>query len=46
MDQKDGPMLEALKQLDLHEIRLPARTRDLPDRDRLALRFDAFRAAN
>lgn len=46
MDQKDGPMLEALKQLDRHEIRLPARTRDLPDRDRLALRFDAFRAAN
>jgi putative restriction endonuclease len=46
MDQKDGPMLEALKQLDLHEIRLPARIRDLPDRDRLALRFDAFRAAN
>jgi len=46
MDQRDGPMLEALKQLDRHEIRLPARTRDLPDRDRLALRFDAFRAAN
>lgn len=45
MDQKDGPMLEALKQLDRHEIRLPARAQDLPDRDRLALRFDAFRAA-
>jgi putative restriction endonuclease len=46
MDQKDGPMLETLKQLDRHEIRHPARARDLPDRDRLAIRFDAFRAAN
>jgi putative restriction endonuclease len=46
MEQKDGPMLEALKQLDRHSIRLPARPRDLPDRDRLALRFAEFRSAN
>lgn len=46
MGQRDGPMLEALKQLDRHRIRLPARPRDLPDRDRLALRFSEFRSAN
>lgn len=46
MGQRDGSMLEALKQLDRHRIRLPARPRDLPDRDRLALRFSEFRSAN
>ena len=46
MDQTDGPMLEALKQLNLRTIRLPQRAKDLPDRDRLALRFEEFRAAN
>lgn len=46
MDQRDGPMLEALKQLDHYRIRLPTRPRDLPDRDRLALRFTEFRSAN
>ena len=46
MTQKDGPMLEALKQLDRHIIRLPSRPKDLPDRERLALRFEEFRAAN
>lgn len=46
MGQRDGPMLEALKQLDRHRIHLPARPRDLPDRDRLALRFSEFRSAN
>jgi putative restriction endonuclease len=46
MEQSDGPMLEALKQLDHHRIRLPPRVRDQPDRERLALRFDDFRAAN
>lgn len=46
MGQRDGAMLEALKQLDRHRIRLPARPRDLPDRDRLALRFSEFRSAN
>ena len=46
MDQTDGPMLEALKQLNLRTIRLPQRAKDLPDRDRLALRFEEFRPAN
>lgn len=46
MEQSDGPMLEALKQLHHHTIRLPSRSRDLPDRDRLALRFEEFRSSN
>lgn len=46
MRQSDGPLLEALKQLHQRSIRLPERHKDWPDRDRLALRFDAFRAAN
>jgi putative restriction endonuclease len=41
--QNDGPMLEALKNLRDEKLHLPARTRDYPDRDRLALRFDVFR---
>lgn len=44
LDQKDGPMLEAMKQLDKRIIRLPPRTQDRPDRDRLAMRFEIFRA--
>lgn len=43
--QKDGPMLEALKALNGREIRLPIRPKDRPDRDRLALRYERFRAA-
>lgn len=46
MQQTDGPMLEALKQLHHHSIRLPFRLQDRPDRDRLARRFEEFRAAN
>lgn len=46
MQQSDGAMLEALKQLNHQSIRLPARPRDRPDRDRLALRFEEFRSAN
>lgn len=46
MEQSDGPMLEALKQLHHLSIRLPSRPKDLPDRERLALRFDEFRTAN
>jgi putative restriction endonuclease len=38
----DGPMLEALKRLNGQSIHLPGRTRDRPDRDRLALRFERF----
>jgi putative restriction endonuclease len=40
----DGPMLEALKRLNGRSIHLPGRTRDRPDKDRLALRFERFRA--
>lgn len=42
MEQHDGPMLDALKQLHHKTIRLPARVKDRPDRDRLALRFSEF----
>jgi putative restriction endonuclease len=44
LDQQDGPMLEALKQLDRQIIRLPPRPQDRPDRDRLAMRFAIFKA--
>ena len=45
MVQTDGPMLEALKRLKGTTIHLPTRAKDRPDRDRLALRFERFRAA-
>ena len=44
LGQNDGPMLEALKQLDGRSIRLPGRAKDQPDRDRLAVRFERFKA--
>ena len=44
LDQHDGPMLEALKRLEGEILHLPSRERDYPDRDRLALRFERFRA--
>ena len=43
--QKDGPILEALKRLDGEKIHLPQRMKDYPDRDRLALRFDRYKAS-
>jgi putative restriction endonuclease len=43
--QHDGPMLEALKALHLSALHLPVRERDRPDRERLAERFAAFKAA-
>jgi putative restriction endonuclease len=43
--RKDGPMLEALKRLDGEIIHPPKRDKDRPDRDRLALRFELFKAA-
>lgn len=46
MKQRDGPILEALKQLDQRMIRLPTRAKDRPDQDRLTMRFRAFREAN
>ncbi|MDZ4373398.1 MAG: HNH endonuclease [Phenylobacterium sp.] len=45
LTQNDGPMLEAIKGLDGGLLRLPKRPQDHPDRDRLALRFERFKAA-
>src|SRR6266478_78315 len=45
LGQNDGPMLKALKRLNGGTIHLPNRDRDRPDRDRLALRFERFKAA-
>lgn len=44
LEQKDGPTLEAMKRLHSNRIYLPSRGKDMPDRDRLALRFDQFKA--
>ncbi|MEM9428455.1 MAG: HNH endonuclease [Pseudomonadota bacterium] len=43
MEQRDGPVLEALKAANGNSIRLPKRQTDRPDRDRLAMRFERFR---
>jgi putative restriction endonuclease len=43
--QNDGPVLEALKQLQGKSIRLPERIRDRPDRARLAMRFEHYQHA-
>ncbi len=43
LDQDDGPLLQALKQLDGSGLHLPSRTRDHPDQDRLDRRFEVFR---
>ena len=45
LGQDDGPMLEALKRLKGGSIHLPGRIKDRPDRDRLAMRFERFKAA-
>jgi putative restriction endonuclease len=45
LSQDDGPMLEALKCLGGSTLHLPARVQDRPDRDRLAIRFEQFKAA-
>jgi len=42
MIQNDGPMLEALKQLNGRRMLMPGRDRDQPDRDRLAQRFEVY----
>lgn len=44
MEQRDGPMLEALKQLHGGRLHLPARDKDKPDRERLAQRFERFKS--
>lgn len=45
LGQRDGPMLEALKELHKGQVHLPARDRDRPDRERLAMRFERFKRA-
>ncbi len=45
LNQHDGQMLEALKQLNGGTLHLPARAKDYPDQDRLVLRFERFKAA-
>ena len=45
LDQRDGPVLEAMKQLQDRKLHLPKEARNYPDRDRLAERFERFRAA-
>ena len=45
LEQNDGPMLEGLKKLQGVCVLLPRRTKDYPDRDRLSVRFERFRAA-
>jgi putative restriction endonuclease len=44
LGQNDGPMLEALKGLKGGTIHLPGRIKDRPDQDRLAQRFERFKA--
>jgi len=43
--QRDGPMLENLKQLHHGALHLPERVKDRPDRDRLQVRFKLFKEA-
>ena len=45
LDLHDGPMLDALKQLDGGMLHLPTRAKDYPDRDRLSLRYEQFKVA-
>jgi putative restriction endonuclease len=45
LSRHDGPLLETLKQLDQGMLHLPARSRDRPDRDRLAIRYEMFKLA-
>ncbi len=44
LSRKDGPLLEALKRLQGGTLHLPKRPQDRPDRERLAIRFDQYRA--
>ena len=43
LTQNDGPLLETLKKLHHQKLHLPERKKDHPDRERLLVRFDAFR---
>ena len=42
LEQRDGPMLEALKRLQGSKLRLPRRVTDYPDKERLAQRYAEF----
>jgi putative restriction endonuclease len=44
LGQNDGPMLESMKRLDGGILHLPSRLKDRPDRERLAMRFERFKA--
>ena len=44
LDQDDGPTFEALKQLGGKKLRLPKRKQDYPDRERLEIRYNEFKA--
>ncbi len=44
LEDEDGPMLDLLKGFHEQPIEVPARRAWRPDRERLAVRFDAFRA--
>ncbi|MEO8388941.1 MAG: HNH endonuclease [Polaromonas sp.] len=46
LDQSDGPILQAMQELHGQPIQRPIRLEDAPDRDRLAHRFEMFRAAS
>jgi len=43
LGQRDGPLLEALKDLNGATLRMPLREQDYPDRERLDLRFQEYR---
>jgi putative restriction endonuclease len=45
LTRRDGPFLEVLKRLDQGVLHLPARSKDRPDQDRLAMRYEVFKAA-
>jgi putative restriction endonuclease len=45
LELRDGPILEALKGLHDSVINLPQRRQDFPDRERLAMRFELFKAS-
>jgi hypothetical protein len=42
---QDGPTFEALRQFDGRYLTPPAREKDKPDRDCLAMRFERFKSA-
>jgi putative restriction endonuclease len=45
LTRQDGPLLETLKRLDQETLHLPSRSRDRPDRERLAIRYEKFKEA-